>query len=218
MLYVVTLSILSSLFSATYTQLSNFIHLYGYAAILGLMILESASMPIPSELLLPAAGYFSSQGALYLPFTIVIVLIGSFVGMAINYYIAYFIGKDIIYKHLRLFHIKKESLEAFEEWFKNNGAFAVFISRMLPLVRGLINFPAGFALMDPKKFYSYSMLGAAIWDIALVLFGYAFGTYAFSEQSNIVVLSIAVAAFGIVLYAIYRIAMSRIKKQNATRA
>ncbi len=211
MLRVIALSAISSIFASTYSSLSAFIHAYGYAAILGLMILESASLPVPSELLLPVAGYFSSQGSLYLPFTIVVVLIGSFVGMAINYYIAYFIGKDIVYKHLRLFHIKKESLDAFDRWFERNGAFAVFVSRMLPLVRGLINFPAGFALMDQRKFYSYSMLGAAIWDIALLLFGYAFGTYAVSAQSNILIMSVAVAAFGIALYVIYRAAMSRIR-------
>ena len=198
-----------SIFNLTYSALSSFISSYGYFAILILMILESASMPIPSELLLPATGYFAAKGILNIYIALVVVYISSFVGMAINYYIAYWLGKDLVYKHLHWFRIKKEDVKAFEKWFDKNGPFTVFISRLLPLVRGLINFPAGFALMDQKKFYAYSMAGAVIWDTALVLFGY----YGLAANSITSVL-IAIGVFGIVLYTIYRIAINNIRKSK----
>ena len=89
-----------SIFNLTYSALSSFISSYGYFAILILMILESASMPIPSELLLPATGYFAAKGVLNIYIALVVIYISSFVGMAINYYIAYWLGKDLVYKHL----------------------------------------------------------------------------------------------------------------------
>ncbi|MFP3278662.1 MAG: DedA family protein [Candidatus Micrarchaeota archaeon] len=198
-----------SIFNLTYSALSSFISSYGYFAILILMILESASMPVPSELLLPATGYFAAKGVLNIYIALVVVYISSFVGMAINYYIAYWLGKDVVYKHLHWFRIKKEDVEAFEKWFDKNGPFTVFISRLLPVVRGLINFPAGFALMNQKKFYAYSMAGAVIWDTALVLFGY-YGLAA----SNITNVLIAIGVFGIVLYTIYRVAINNIRKSK----
>ena len=198
-----------SIFNLTYSALSSFISSYGYFAILILMILESASMPVPSELLLPATGYFAAKGVLNIYIALVVVYISSFVGMAINYYIAYWLGKDVVYKHLHWFRIKKEDVEAFEKWFDKNGPFTVFISRLLPVVRGLINFPAGFALMNQKKFYAYSMAGAVIWDTALVLFGY-YGLAA----NNITNVLIAIGVFGIVLYTIYRVAINNIRKSK----
>jgi len=198
-----------SIFNLTYSALSSFISSYGYFAILILMILESASMPIPSELLLPATGYFAAKGVLNIYIALVVVYISSFVGMAINYYIAYWLGKDLVYKHLHWFRIKREDVEAFEKWFDKNGPFTVFISRLLPLVRGLINFPAGFALMNQKKFYAYSMAGTVIWDTALIMFGY-YGLAA----NNITSVLIAIGVFGIILYIIYRIAINNIRKSR----
>ena len=195
-----------SIFNLTYSALSSFVSSYGYFAILILMILESASMPIPSELLLPATGYFAAKGVLNIYIALVVVYVSSFIGMAINYYIAYLLGKDFVYKHLHWFRIKKEDVEAFERWFDKNGPFTVFISRLLPIVRGFINFPAGFALMNQKKFYTYSMAGTIIWDTALVMFGY----YGLAAHSITNVL-IAIGVFGVALYTIYRIAINNIK-------
>ncbi|MFP3215393.1 MAG: DedA family protein [Candidatus Micrarchaeota archaeon] len=201
-----------SIFNLTYSALSSFISSYGYFAILILMVLESASMPIPSELLLPVTGYFAAKGILNIYIALVVVYISSFVGMAINYYIAYWLGKDVVYKHLHWFRIKKEDVEAFEKWFDKNGPFTVFISRLLPLVRGLINFPAGFALMNQRKFYAYSMAGSIIWDTALLLFGY----YGLAANSITSVL-IAIGVFGIVLYIIYRVAINNIRKSRISK-
>ncbi|MEM3626370.1 MAG: DedA family protein, partial [Candidatus Micrarchaeaceae archaeon] len=186
--------------------IASLVSAYGYYAILILMTLESASMPVPSEVVLPTIGYFAAKGSLDLYIALAVTYISSFIGMAINYYIAYFIGKDIVYRHLSVFHIRREQLDAFDAWFAKNGPFAVFISRLIPLVRGLINFPAGFALMPWKKFYGYSMLGSAIWDTVLVLFGF----YALST-SNMAITSTAIAAFAIAIYIVYKTAVKKIR-------
>ncbi|MEM3482997.1 MAG: DedA family protein [Candidatus Micrarchaeaceae archaeon] len=207
---------LAGLFSLTYSSILSLIAKYGYYALFGLLVLEAASLPVPSEVILPVAGYFIFTGVLNPLLAIAVILFGGLLGMAINYYIAYFIGKDLVYKHLALFHIKKESLDAFDSWFNKNGSFAVFVTRMMPLVRGLINFPAGFALMPQKKFYAYSMLGTAIWDIFLITFGYYLSKYALSMQhayGMFAVLGIAIGLLALLLFMIYRYAMKRIKKK-----
>ncbi len=190
-----------------YRMVGGAIMRHGYITIFLLMVLESASLPIvPSEILLPAAGYFARTGILSLPLAFATVLLAGFVGMGINYYIAYIIGKEIVYKHARLFHVTKQRLIAFEHWFAKKGAFAVFFSRLLPVIRGLINFPAGFARMPLKQFYFYSTLGALIWDALLIGFGY----YALSFR-NVYLLIAAVAAFFVLLYAAYWYATKKIK-------
>jgi len=208
------LSILG-IFGLTYSTIAYLVSKYGYYAIFGLTALEAASIPIPSELVLPLIGYFIFEKILDPFLSMAVVLSAEFVGMAINYYTAYFIGKDIVYKHLQLFHIKKETLDAFDVWFARNGSFAVFISRLMPVVRGLINFPAGFALMPQKKFYAYSMLGTALWDLFLISFGYYLSKYALSMQNAGyagAVVGIGAGLVGILLFAIYRYFVKKIKK------
>jgi membrane protein DedA with SNARE-associated domain len=199
---------IGELLNFTYSNLSWLVYTYNYYAIVGLMTLEAASFPVPSEVVLPIIGYFAEKNILNIYIALLVTFFSSFIGMAIDYYIAFFLGKDVVYRHLGIFHIKRKDIDAFENWFAKNGASAVFFSRFIPIVRGLINFPAGFALMPQKKFYAYSMLGSVIWDTVLVLFGY----YALSSQS-IQVIAISVAAFVIVLYVIYTIAVERISKK-----
>ncbi len=200
--------------SSTYYELHSIITSYGYFGILFLMGLESASLPIPSEVILPAIGYFSNAAVCgpfclngYLSF--IAAVVGGIIGITVDYFIAFFIGKDLIYKHIEKFHIKKEDLEAFEKWFEKNGAFAVFIGRLVPVVRGLISFPAGFAEMDKKQFYIYSTAGSIIWDAILMGFGY----YALSTK-NIYLLTISLAAFGIILYLLYTKLLKGIRRQS----
>ncbi len=199
----------------SYSSLASFVKGYGYLALFLLMAMESASLPIPSEIVLPLAGYLSAQGLLNpnpflaMVLSIIVVTIASFVGMEINYFLAYFVGKDIIYRHLSTFRIKKGSLDSFDRWFSSNGAFAVFIARFIPEVRGLVSLVAGFAFMDQKKFILYSIAGMLIWNTILVMFGY----YALST-SNLTVIFIEVAAFAIAMYALYYFATKRIKKHG----
>jgi membrane protein DedA with SNARE-associated domain len=195
--------------SGAVPQITAFIASYGYLALFILMTLESASVPIPSEVVLPLAGLFAARSVLNFYLSLLVVLIGSMVGIAIDYYIAYFIGKDFVYKNAKKLGIKEETLKEFDEWFVTNGAFAVFISRLIPVVRGLMSFPAGFALMDQKKFFGYSFIGALVWDTVLMLFGY----YALAARNASEVL-VAIAIFAIIMYAIFHVSMNKIRKRK----
>ena len=87
------------------------------------------------------------------------------IGSVIDYAIGYYLGKEVVYKHLQLFHVKKHDLDNFDAWFAKNGIAAVFFTRFIPILRTVINFPAGFAKMNLKKFLSYTFAGVLIWDI-----------------------------------------------------
>ena len=205
-----TLAILTfivSLIHGSYNVISGFIKSYGYAAIFVLMGLESSSLPVPSEVVLPLVGYFAAKGILNFYLALAVAVLGSIVGSLIDYAIGYYIGKDIVYKHLKFFHIKKESLDSFDAWFEKNGVAAIFLTRLVPVVRTFINFPAGFAKMSLKEFLAYSILGMLIWDIVLMVFGF----YLLSVNNAVVVLG-SIGVFAIALYVVYRFAMKRMKK------
>ena len=201
------LGIISGLLANSSTIIQGLVTNYGYLAIFALMVLESASLPIPSEVILPLSGYLAAKGSLNFYPAFAAAMLGAIVGLSIDYAIGYYIGKDIIYKHLQLFRIKKKSLDEFDAWFDRNGIAAVFLSRLIPEVRALMSFPAGFAKMPLKEFFTYSIAGAAIWNLVLMLFGF----YLLSAHSAIVVMA-SIGVFAIALYAVYKIAMKRMKK------
>ncbi|MGC8651678.1 MAG: DedA family protein [Candidatus Micrarchaeia archaeon] len=200
------ISIALSLVGSSYATISVLVKDYGYAAIFLLMLLEGSSVPVPSEVVLPLTGLFARQGLLSIYWGVLAALLGSIVGLAVDYYIGYFIGKDIVYKHLKRLHIRQEALDSFDRWFERNGMAAVFISRLIPVLRTLMSFPAGFAKMPPREFFAYSVAGSLIWDIVLALYGY----YALAS-SNAVLLMASIGAFALVLYVIYAIARKHLR-------
>lgn len=201
------LILLQAIFGTAY--INHLLSTYGYLGLFGTMVMEGASAPIPSEVIVPIAGYLAAKGIFNFYIAALAILAGNMVGVVIDYAIGYVVGKDVVYKHLRLFHIKKAKVDAFDIWFNRNGGFAVFVSRMIPLLRGLISFPAGFARMPFKKFFIYSLAGSAIWDILLMLFGY----YLLSSNNLYLAMS-SVALLALILYAVYRIAVKKQEKHN----
>lgn len=205
-LLALSISSISTLITSTATA---WVNAYGYAAIFILMAMESATLPIPSEVVLPLAGFLASKGTLNLYLVIAVATAGSMLGSIIDYAIGYYLGKDVVYKNLQLFHVKKATLDNFDAWFAKNGNAAVFFTRFIPVLRTVINFPAGFAQMSLKKFLAYTFIGVLIWDIVLVTFGF----YVLSVKSASIVLA-GVGAFAIVLYVVYRVAASKMDKKR----
>ncbi len=201
------ISFISSLIFNSYKAITAFITTYGYAAIFVLMAMESSSLPVPSEVVLPLAGLFAAKGLLNFWIALLAGVVGSIVGSLIDYFIGYFIGKEVVYRNLKFFHIKKESIEAFDQWFEKNGFAAIFLTRLVPIARTFINFPAGFAKMPLKKFLLYSTIGIIIWDVVLM----AFGFYLLSVNSAVIVLA-SIGVFAILLYVIYKYSMRRMKR------
>jgi len=208
MLALITLTSILSIFSNAYSTVQALIAQYGYLAIFSLMLLEGSSLPVPSEVVLPLTGFFAANGTIDLYIGFLAALLGSIAGLAIDYYIGYFIGKDVVYKHLRFFHIKKETLDAFDAWFDRNGIASVFFIRFVPVLRTVISFPAGFAEMPAKEFFGYSIAGCFIFDVVLVAFGY----YALSSNSAVTVLA-SIGVFAIALYIVYRYALKYIRSK-----
>ncbi|MGI0141652.1 MAG: DedA family protein [Candidatus Micrarchaeales archaeon] len=211
-MFLVLFSIISSSLGAltnTYSGINAFVTSYGYIAIFVLMTLEYVSLPIPSEIVLPLIGLFAAKGTLSFFPALGVVVVAGIVGIFIDYYIAYFLGKDVVYAHAEKFHISKQRLDDFDVWFARNGKFAVFMARLIPVVRGLISLPAGFAKMKKSAFLLYSVAGSLIWDVVLMLFGY----YGLASNNAYLVLT-AIGVFGLAIYVVYKFAISRIKKKN----
>ena len=200
-----TIVLIQTIFSTAY--INGLLASYGYFGLFWMMVLEGASLPIPSEIIAPIAGYLAAKGTFNFYIAAMAILAGNMVGVVIDYVIGYVVGKDVVYKHLHLFHIKKENIDAFDDWFNRNGGFAVFVSRMIPVLRGLISFPAGFARMPFKKFFIYSLIGSAIWDIVLMLFGY----YLLSS-SNLYIAMSSIALLLLLFYIIYKTAIKKTRK------
>ena len=192
-----------------YGLLVGYVKAHGYIAIFILMSLEGSSLPVPSELVLPLAGVLAAKGYLTFYFAFLAGFAGSVVGLTVDYFIGYYIGRERLHKHLHLFHIKEETLNTFEQWFDRNAFPALFISRLIPVVRTAMSFPAGFARVDMHKFYTYSMLGTFIWDIVLVGFGY----FLLSGSSAVIIMTSS-GIFILILYLLYTTTLKRIRSSN----
>lgn len=188
---------------------TKFMYNYGYLALFVLMLMESATLPVPSEVVLPLAGLMAAGNTLNFYVALLVVVVGSMIGTLIDYAIGYYLGKEVVYKHLGLFRIDRHRLDRFDAWFARNGKAAVLVSRLIPIVRTVINFPAGFAKMKLKEFVAYSLVGIVVWDTVLMGYGYLLRS---ALVSNSVVVTLAtVGIFVIVLYIVYRIARRYMK-------
>ncbi|UPU35436.1 DedA family protein [Geomonas paludis] len=148
----------------------------GYPGIFLLMALESSVFPIPSELVMPPAGYLAQQGQMNMTVAIVCGTVGSLVGAYANYFAAHYLGRPLILKYGKYVFITEEKFAKVERFFRDHGEISTFIGRLLPVVRHLISLPAGLAGMNHVKFSLYTLLGAGIWVTVLTFIGYFIGS------------------------------------------
>ena len=146
----------------------------GYFWVFFLMILESMIFPIPSEAVMPLAGYLIAEGGFTFLGVIFFSTLGSIVGSLISYYIGMYGGRKFVHKFGKYFLLDEEHLNWTESFFKRHGQKTIFISRLLPVVRHLISLPAGMGKMPLKRFIIYTILGAGIWNTFLAWLGYYF--------------------------------------------
>jgi membrane protein DedA with SNARE-associated domain len=148
----------------------------GYPGIFLLMAMESSIIPIPSEVVMPPAGYLAQQGQMNMWFAILCGTAGSLVGAYANYFAAHFLGRPLILKYGKYVLITEEKFAKVESFFLKHGEISTFIGRLLPVVRHLISLPAGLAGMNHLKFSLYTLLGAGIWVTVLTFIGYFIGS------------------------------------------
>jgi membrane protein DedA with SNARE-associated domain len=189
-----------------FNTIVNLLNQTGYLGIFGLMVMESATLPIPSEVVLPLGGYLVSQGRLEFWSTVAVATVGSLVGTMVDYGIGYYLGRPAVLRYGRIVRFSEKRLETTEKWFASHGKSVVLLARFVPLLRTLIAFPAGLVKMDLKRFLVYSAVGILIWDIALVYLGELAGqnSTAIANTLQSYFLPLGVAAVVIAAILVYR--------------
>jgi len=189
--------------------LSNFvisvIEQLGYGGVFVDMMLESTGLPIPSEVIMPFAGYVVWEGKLTLIGITLAGTLGCLAGSLIAYYIGLWGGRPLLERYGKYVLIRKSELDRADGWFEKYGDSAVFISRLLPIVRTFISFPAGIVHMDVKKFSLYTVLGSLPWCFALAYIGVLLGPHWENIEGLFKYLDIAVVVgiIALVAYLIY---------------
>jgi membrane protein DedA with SNARE-associated domain len=163
---------------ATFTvNITATVQSWSYAGLFVLMALESSSFPIPSEVILPFAGYLVSQGLLNFWLAVLVSTFAGLAGSLIDYYIG-LKGMNVLAKRRRLrnFLYNEGRMKRAEGWFRKYGALTVFLSRLVPGFRTLISFPAGAVKMPLRKFIAYTVAGCVAWNALLIYIGLYLGT------------------------------------------
>jgi len=185
-----------------------------YFTIALLMAIESTFLPLPSEVVIPFAAYKAAQGELNIFFVVLFGTVGALIGSLFNYFLAYYLGRPIIYrlantKFAHMLFVTAEKVEEAEIYFNKNGKSSTFIGRLIPGIRHLISIPAGIAKMKLVDFVIYTTLGATIWNIILAVVG--FYLYDIKDQ---IIHYIAYILVGLgVLFVAYLIIKPRIHKK-----
>lgn len=193
-----------------------------YPTIFFLMMLESTVVPVPSELVVSPAAYHAAGGNMNMWLVILFATLGADLGATINYVVAYYVGRPVIYRfaNSRLGHLcllNQEKVEKSEEYFDDHGKLATITGRLIPGIRHLISIPAGLAKMHYGHFLLYTTIGAGVWNIILAALGWYLHTIVPEDQLHDKLLEYGdYLKYGIIaivlLVVIYFVAKKQIKK------
>lgn len=150
----------------------EFIDKTGYSSVFVLMTLESMVAPVPSEAVMPFAGFLVHSGRFTFTGVIFFSTLGSIVGSMISYYVGYWGGRPIVERYGKYLLLDKKDLDITERFFQKRGDITIFISRFIPIIRHLISLPAGIGKMNFVKFCIYTIIGAGLWNSFLTYMGY----------------------------------------------
>ena len=148
-----------------------------YPNIFLLMLLESTVVPVPSELVVAPAAYHAASGGLNVFLVVLVATIGAAVGASINYVVALYVGRPVVYKFAnskwgKMCLLNQEKVEKSERYFDKHGIVATLTGRLIPGIRHLISIPAGLARMNYWKFLLYTVIGAGVWHSILAALGW----------------------------------------------
>lgn len=179
----------------------------GYFGIFLGMFLESTIIPIPSELVMIPAGIAASKNEMSLLIIILIGLLGNVCGAIFSYYLALYLGRNVILHQKKLLLVNVKNLNKIDVFFKKYGDGSVFVGRLLPGFRHFISIPAGIAKMNFFRFTIYTAAGSAIWTSILVFVGYFFGENhqkISSYLNSIIITILIICTFFFAYYYIFR--------------
>lgn len=160
--------------------IQDILHHLNYFWVTVLMAIESSFIPFPSEVVVPPAAYKAATGEMDLFLVILFATIGSDIGALVNYYLAKYLGRPIVYKFAasrlgRLCLLSPEKVEKAEGYFVKNGVTSTLVGRLVPGIRQLISIPAGLSGMPVGRFLLYTTIGAGAWNVVLALLGWFIG-------------------------------------------
>ena len=160
--------------------IQDILHHLNYFWVAVLMAIESSFIPFPSEVVVPPAAYKAATGEMDLFLVILFATIGSDIGALVNYYLAKYLGRPIVYKFAasrlgRLCLLSPEKVEKAEGYFVKNGVTSTLVGRLVPGIRQLISIPAGLSGMPVGRFLLYTTIGAGAWNVVLALLGWFIG-------------------------------------------
>lgn len=185
--------------------ITSIISRLGYAGIFSLMVLESALIPIPSEIIMPFSGFLVFGGKLNFWSVVLAGSIGNLVGSIATYYLGKKVGRAFIVKYGKYILFKEHHLELTERWFQKYGDKISFIGRLLPGVRTYVSLPVGIGETSFKKFIIYTFAGAIIWNSFLCYAGFQLGNnWKNIEKYSPILDGIAVAVIIVLIVAFIR--------------
>ncbi len=160
-----------------------------YPNILLLMLLESTVVPVPSELVVAPAAYHAASGGLNVFLVVLFATIGAAIGATINYVVALYVGRPVVYKFAnskwgKMCLLNQEKVEKSERYFDDHGVAATLTGRLIPGIRHLISIPAGLARMNYWKFLLYTTIGAGAWHTILAAMGWYLHAIVPEEELN----------------------------------
>lgn len=188
----------------------------GYPGLTALVALENLFPPIPSEVIMPLAGFLTGQGRFSFPLVLLATTFGSILGALALYGIGMVVGqlgiRKLFERYGRWALLTPEDLTRAEEWFDRYGAIAVFVGRLVPVVRSLVSIPAGYRRMPVGQFLLLTGFGSAIWNGALVTLGWVFGENWYLIEAYVGWLQYVVIGVGVLL--ILRFAWQRLQQRR----
>jgi len=157
----------------------------GYPGLVALMAMESSIIPLPSELVMPPAGYLAAKGAMDPVLAVLAGATGSILGALANYGMAVWVGEPLLRRFGRFILISNASLDRAEAFFRRHGEISTFLGRLVPVVRHLISIPAGISRMRLGRFVLYTGLGAGLWCAVLTYIGWLIGQHSAALDESV---------------------------------
>jgi membrane protein DedA with SNARE-associated domain len=205
-----------SLSDAIFNIAENLLSQWGYAGVFVLMTLEGATLPVPSEIVLPLTGFLVYQGRLEFWPAVAAATLGSLVGTCVDFGIGYYLGRSAVLRYGRKIRLNERHLMIAERWFTKHGSLAVLLTRFVPFLRTVIAFPAGVAKMKIGRFLAFSTVGIVIWDIILIYLGVLAGQNytSIANSLNAILPLIGYAVLGGIVLALLFLARKSRRKET----
>jgi membrane protein DedA with SNARE-associated domain len=186
----------------------------GYPALAGLILAENLFPPLPSELILPLAGFYVGQGEMTFVLAVLAATIGSVVGALLLYAIARFGGRRVVLRFGKVLRVKERDLDKADDWFDHHGGWVVLFGRLVPGARSLVSIPAGLSEMPVLRFILLTTLGSTAWNCALIGAGWGLGEH--YDKVGGIVGPVGTAVVGVCVLATIGLVLRAVRRRRST--